>query len=269
MTNRFTSNAFLRRGSLVCAVAGLFVSGCASVQQPTTDIPGPAQLPPGVDTESGIGVSGMIVGQRLMEAGEYDAAIDAFNRAAVEEGVTPQIMVALGSANLELGRLGASEELFRRAITMDDETPAAWNNLGVVMMEQNDPSRALQMFRRAYALDNGETDMIRDNLLMAEAKVFQLVPEDLDSTETTAVQVADGGIVTLNTQKKFDPLKADWTLAAVDTARPDSPIMPQPDSAPGLILSTIDGLSTPVIASASSADVAASDTDSADGDQTD
>lgn len=115
-------------------------------------------------------VDGLIVGHRLMAAGENELALEAFTRAAAEHGLTVDVLTALGSANLGLGRLGQSEKLLRRAVKADDTIPETWNNLGVVLMEQRKYPEAEQVFRRAYALDNGESDSIRDNLRLALAK---------------------------------------------------------------------------------------------------
>ncbi|SEO79726.1 Tetratricopeptide repeat-containing protein [Salinihabitans flavidus] len=114
---------------------------------------------------------GLVVGHRLMAADEHELALKAFTRAAAQDGLTPDILSALGSANLGLGRLGQAEDLLRRAIEADKAIPETWNNLGVVLMERGETAEAEQIFRRAYALDNGESDAIRDNLRLALAKM--------------------------------------------------------------------------------------------------
>jgi len=124
--------------------------------------PGIAKNKPAVD--------GLVVGHRLMQAGEHELALDAFTRAALEDGMTVDVLSALGSVNLSLGRLNQAETLLRRAIALDGAQPEAWNNLGVVLMEKGNIAEAEQFFRRAYALDNGESDAIRDNLRLALAK---------------------------------------------------------------------------------------------------
>lgn len=118
----------------------------------------------------GAAVDGLVVGHRLMEAGEYELALRAFTRAAAAEGLTVDVLSALGSANIGLGRLGQAEKLLRRAIREDDAVPEAWNNLGVVLMERDQFAEAAQIFQRAYALDDGQSDSIRDNLRLALAK---------------------------------------------------------------------------------------------------
>ena len=60
-------------------------------------------------------VDGLIVGHRLMAAGEYELALKAYARAAAEQRLTVDVLSALGSANLKLGRLGQAETLLRQA----------------------------------------------------------------------------------------------------------------------------------------------------------
>lgn len=122
----------------------------------------------GFDPEAS--VDGLIVGHRLMEAGEYELALDAYYAAAARHGLTVDTMSAIGSANLKLGRLRQAEQNLRQAVEMDGDFPPAWNNLGVVLMERGESGEAEHVFRRAYALDSGQSDSIRDNLRLAIAK---------------------------------------------------------------------------------------------------
>ena len=124
---------------------------------------------PGVDPR-GEAVDGAEVGHRLISAGEYDLALEAFTRAALQQGMTPEIITGMGTANLGLGRLGQAEDLLRRAVKEQPDWPEAWNNLGVVLMERGKVNEAEGIFRKAYALDNGQSDSIRDNLRLALAK---------------------------------------------------------------------------------------------------
>ena len=122
---------------------------------------------PGVAGETD--VDGLLVGHRLMAAGEYELALKAYTRAAAQQGLNVDTLSALGSANLRLGRLGQAERLLRRAVEEDADFAAAWNNLGVVLMEMGQIGEAAEVFRRAYATDNGNSDQIRDNLRLALA----------------------------------------------------------------------------------------------------
>ncbi len=155
---------------LLLAAAALAVAGCSGGNAPSPFAPGVAQ--------TGTSVDAALVGHRLMRAGEYELAIKSFSRAALEDGLTSEILLGLGSAYLGLGRVGQAEQLLRDAVAKDERSPEAWNNLGVTLMEQGEIAEAEQVFRRAYALDNGESDSIRDNLRLALAKRDNSVYED-------------------------------------------------------------------------------------------
>ena len=116
-------------------------------------------------------VDPLIVGHRLMQAGEFELALEAYTRAAGQQGLNVDTLSALGSANLRLGRLGQAETLLRRAVEEDASFAQAWNNLGVILMEQGKTAEAAETFRRAFATDNGNSDEIRDNLRLALAKL--------------------------------------------------------------------------------------------------
>jgi len=122
--------------------------------------------PTGFDTTQQ-SIDGLLVGHRLMEAGEYELALKSYLRAAGQQGLTADVLSALGSANLKLGRLGQAETLLRRAVKEDGKFAAAWNNLGVVLMERGKIGEAERVFRIAFGLDSGESAEIRDNLRLA------------------------------------------------------------------------------------------------------
>ncbi|MET4101065.1 Flp pilus assembly protein TadD [Roseovarius sp. MBR-78] len=141
----------------------LLLSACAAA---------PPQGPyaPGAAPGAAAAVDPLLVGHRLMDAGEYELAHRAYTRAGAARGLTADVLAGLGSANLAMGRLGTAERLLRRAIEAEAATPEMWNNLGVVLVEKGEYAEAEQMLRRAYALDSGESDAIRDNLRLALAK---------------------------------------------------------------------------------------------------
>lgn len=124
--------------------------------------------PFGVDPDE-TGVDGLIVGHRLMEAGEFDLAMRAYLRAGAEQGLTVDVLSALGSASLKLNRLNQAEDLLRKAVAEDEEFVPALNNLGVVLMERGNYGEARLYFQRAFAADSGQTDSIRENLKAAIA----------------------------------------------------------------------------------------------------
>ncbi len=127
---------------------------------------------PGVSSRAtGQSVDGLIVGHRLMAAGEYELALRAYYRAAVDQGFNVDVMSAVGSANLKLGRLNQAEQNLRQAIDLEETFVPAWNNLGVVLLEQRNYAESALVFKRAFALDSGESVEIRDNLRLALAKL--------------------------------------------------------------------------------------------------
>lgn len=116
-------------------------------------------------------VDQLLVGHRLMDAGEYELALEAYTRAAATDGLTAEVLSNVGIANLALGRVGQAEDNLRDAIEKDEMRPEIWNNLGIVLMETNQTAEAVQSLKKAYALDNGESDAIRDNLRLALANL--------------------------------------------------------------------------------------------------
>lgn len=157
-----------RRILALTAIAGL-LAACQSTggflqQRPKSP------YAPGTAT-SGDEVDGLIVGHRLMAAGEYELALKAYYRGAVEHGATVDVLSAIGSADLKLGRLGQAERMLRDAIKVDETFVPAWNNLGVVLMEKGEVAEASLVFKTAFALDSGQSDEIRNNLRLALAKL--------------------------------------------------------------------------------------------------
>ena len=156
----------MRLRPLVLGICLLSLAACADNGLNASD---DGVFAPGVAGPSD--VDGLIVGHRLMAAGEYELALQAYNRAAAQQGLNVDTLSAIGSANLNLGRLGQAERWLRRAVEEDPTYPPAWNNLGVVLMERGQVAEASEVFRRAFAADNGNSDEIRENLRLALAKL--------------------------------------------------------------------------------------------------
>ncbi|MGC9419405.1 MAG: tetratricopeptide repeat protein [Rhodovulum sp.] len=174
----------MARGPIVAALIAL--AAC----QPTGGLgPDYQGLPPPPGTPEITGaVDGLIVGHRLMAAGEYELALKAYYRAAGTQGMTVDVLSAVGSANLRLGRLGQAETQLRRALDQDDRFVPAWNNLGVVLMEKGEVGEARRVFETAFALDRGQSDDIRQNLLLAIAKTGNSDYADLNKNDFELVR---------------------------------------------------------------------------------
>ena len=150
----------------ICGLACLTLASCETggLNRSTDGVFAPGVAGPSAE-------DGLIVGHRLMDAGEYELALKAYNRAAFQQGLNVDTMSAIGSANLNLGRLGQAERWLRRAVEEDPTFPPAWNNLGVILMERGQIGEASEVYRRAFAADNGNSDENRDNLRLALAKL--------------------------------------------------------------------------------------------------
>jgi len=158
---------------------------------------GPAP-PPGTPhiTEA---VDGLVVGHRLMAAGEYELALKAYYRAAGRYGLNADVLSAIGSANLKLGRLGQAETILRRATEKDDRFVPAWNNLGVVLMETGQVGEARRVFQTAFALDSGKSDEIRENLRLAIAKSENPAYDAVNNDKFGLVRRGSGRYLLLST----------------------------------------------------------------------
>ncbi|WP_380057071.1 tetratricopeptide repeat protein [Falsihalocynthiibacter sp. SS001] len=152
---------------------------------------------PGLSAEEG--VDGLLVGHRLMEAGEYELALKAYLRAAAQHGMSIDVLSALGSANLRLGRLGQSEKLLRQAVDEDPTFVPAWNNLGVVLMETGQVGEASRVFQTAFALDSGESDSIRKNLTLALEKIENPSYDETNKNNFELVRRGTGSYLLLET----------------------------------------------------------------------
>lgn len=175
------------------------LAGC-DLAQPGLGNRGDGVYAPDARPLRGESVDGLIVGHRLMAAGEYELALDAYTRGAVEHGITVDVLSALGSANLKLGRLGQAEDLLRQAVKKDETFAPAWNNLGVVLMETGEIAEASRVFRIAYSVDGGRSDEIKQNLTKALAKVEDISYDPDDENEFELMRRGTGDYLLLASQ---------------------------------------------------------------------
>lgn len=109
-----------------------------------------------------------------MAAGEPDDALGVYYRVANRDGLSAEVLAAIGTANLALGRLNQAEKTLRASIDMNDRFATTWNNLGVVLVNRGDWAEAVEVFRLAFGLDDGESTEIRDNLRFAEQNLADI-----------------------------------------------------------------------------------------------
>lgn len=191
---------FFPRGQLLAAlVASVVLAPLAACSPGGLSASKDSPYAPG--TARGEGVDGLLVGHRLVEAGEYELALKAYYRAAAKQGATVDVLSAIGSTDLKLGRLGQAEQMLRRALEEDQTFVPAWNNLGVVLMEQNKTAEAARTFQTAFALDSGQSDAIRENLRLALAKVKKSAySEPTEDKQFTLVRRGQGEYLLLTRQ---------------------------------------------------------------------
>ncbi|MEO0859845.1 MAG: tetratricopeptide repeat protein [Pseudomonadota bacterium] len=127
--------------------------------------------PPGVIKGSAKEIDPLIVGDRLLEAGEAELALASYMRAAAQDGLTDDVRLSISLANIRLGRLGQAENVLRDVLRSDPKNAKAMNNLGVVLLERNELGEAHSLFRAAFALQ--PTPEIRDNLRVSSEKLEQ------------------------------------------------------------------------------------------------
>ncbi len=143
-------------------------------------------------------VDGLIVGHRAMAAGEFEIALRAYHRAAVEHGATVDVLSAIGSANLRLGRLQQAEQDLRRALEKDETFVPAHNNLGVALAEQGKWGEASLHFRNAFAFDSGRSEEIRSNLSLAIEKSAETVYSDVEAFQLLLMRRGSGRYLLLS-----------------------------------------------------------------------
>lgn len=144
-------------------------------------------------------VDGLTVGHRLMAAGEYELALKSYTRAVSAQGLTTDVLSAMGSANLKLGRLKQAEKFLEQATTQDPDFVPAWNNLGVVQTSLRDYVGAHESFRAAFALDNGASEEVWQNLLLAINNLKNNEAEQSDQSNFDLVRRGNGRYLLLET----------------------------------------------------------------------
>ncbi len=194
-------NSLKRTGVLLCCAVA--VAACS--QNGTVNSRSLAEVRQGVKPPKGTqiiteDVDGLIVGHRLMAAGEYELALKAYTRGANEHGLNADVLSALGSANLKLGRLTHAKELLLLAVEKNQTFVPAWNNLGVVLQTQREYAEAKQVFQLAYGLDNGNSEEIRANLTKTIAILENSgYSEDNENNEFELVRRGNGRYLLLQT----------------------------------------------------------------------
>ncbi len=148
--------------SLSLSACGQDITGRGAVADGPLAAPGVAR---GADV-----VDPLIVGDRLLAAGEAELALDSYIRAAAgPRGATSDVRVAMAQANISLGRLGQAERMLREVVAEEPRNAPALNNLGVTLLELGEFGEAHLMFKSAFALQ--PSPEILGNLRVSAARL--------------------------------------------------------------------------------------------------
>ena len=142
-------------------------------------------------------VDAMTVGHRLMAAEEFELALTSYKRAASEIGVTAEVLSGMGSANLRLGRLQQARTLLEKAVAQYSDSASAWNNLGVVLVNLAEYQQAQQAFRVAFGVDNGNSELIRRNLILANRLAGEQTMKIVEESDFSLVRYGNGSYLLL------------------------------------------------------------------------
>ena len=152
-------------------------------------------LPP-AGSARGDGIDQRIVGDRLMEAGEPELALEAYMRAAADagdmgqDGLDADLRLGMAAASARLGRLGQAERALRDLAEERPRDPRVLNDLGVVLLQRGRTAEAERVLKTAFALQ--PSPEIRGNLRAAQAKLAPIRYEDAGEDAFTLTRRADG-----------------------------------------------------------------------------
>ncbi len=91
-------------------------------------------------------------GAHLAEAGEKEAAREAFERALALDPRHPRAIVNLGNLELEAGRVEAAILRYQEALKIDEELADAHHNLAAAYKKKGDIDRMVRHLKRAQRL---------------------------------------------------------------------------------------------------------------------
>jgi Flp pilus assembly protein TadD len=151
--------------------------------------------------QSGEFPDGLSVGHTMMANGQYELALTAYTRAVQQQGLNADVLSAIGSANLKLGRLKQAKKFLTEAVEKDQNFAPAWNNLGVAHTSLGEVEEAHQAFRAAFALDNGQSEEIWQNLLLAIENKNNTKERAPDDINFQLVRRGNGRFLLLETPK--------------------------------------------------------------------
>ncbi len=92
-------------------------------------------------------------GKKLLEQGEYGAALNAFKSAKVLSGGDPRPIYNIGNVYHIQGRLDEALESFKEALGLDRTEKIIYQSIGSVYLGKEDPKLALLYFNKGKCID--------------------------------------------------------------------------------------------------------------------
>ncbi len=92
-------------------------------------------------------------GKKLLESGQYDAALKAFKSAKVLSGGDPRPIYNIGNVYYAQGRLDKALESFKEALSLDRTEEIIYQSIGSVYLSKEDPRLALLYFNKGKCID--------------------------------------------------------------------------------------------------------------------
>lgn len=165
--------------ALALGLVGLYLGSTGQPAAPSAGVGGGAAADRYVDQ-----------GNRAYDAGDYPAAIRAYEQALDVRGRDPGVLTDLGTAYFYRTPSDPAKaiEYYDRALAVDPTFPNAMFNKGVVLHQgQGNPAAAISIWEKLVAsLPANDPSLARVKALMAEAQA------ELDQKETAAPPASDG-----------------------------------------------------------------------------
>ena len=187
-------------GTIIFLTLALFIAGCSP--------PGPRAL---------------LKGKKLLDRGDYTAAVEQFTAATTLMPTNAQAWNYLGVASQRAGQSADAVTAYQRALTLDRDLVEAHYNLGVLWLEQNKPADAKTEFT-AYTLRRGNTP--EGWLKLGLAELHSGDPVGADKSFVTALSLSTNNAEALNGRglvriEHGRPREAMQFFAAANQFHPD------------------------------------------------
>jgi Tfp pilus assembly protein PilF len=92
------------------------------------------------------------------QAGQFEAAADAYRRLLEWEGPDADICFNLANTLASLGETAAAIERYRQSVELDPGFVEAWHNLGNLLAARGAREEAVEVFRKALSIDPSYAD---------------------------------------------------------------------------------------------------------------